>query len=453
MERAEHLRSLARLEEEVLDDPDSAASRYRQLLDLPDGEDDALSALDRLTGNAETWDEHAAILLRRYDRSLAGDEKRDLMLRLGKVRLDHLGDRPGALSAFGAVAEMEPENEAAVAGLEALTQSGPPEIAAEANRALEVAYLATEHWDKLIGVLQDRLRTEEEVMERQALRLRIADLAGERLGDAEGAYRALEGAFLEEPGDVSLWDRLVDTADAAGAHEDLAKAFSTALDGDALPDETRAELARRVAHLYDVELGDPGAAEPFHRRVIQQDPLDDDAFTALKELYTNSERWDDLQVLYRNRIAETVDQEAKLDLLTQLCFLFEELIDDPELAVDAYQAVLDLDPGHQSSRRALERLYERTERWRDLAALLRVELDQADDDEQVGLTQRLGVLHEKRLGDIRRPSTTTSRCSPSSRTTSSPARPSSASSTTPRSASASPVSSSRSTKSAATGRS
>src|SRR5690606_19196407 len=125
----------------------------------------------------------------------------------------------------------------------------------------------------------------------------------------------------------------------------------------------------------------------------------DESFLSLKELYTNEERWDDLQKLYRDRIAETVDAESKLDLLMQVCFLFEELIDDPEQAIRAYQDVLELDPEHQASRRALERLYERTERWRDLVALLRAELERANPDEQVGLTQRLGVLHEKKLGE------------------------------------------------------
>ncbi len=83
----------------------------------------------------------------------------------------------------------------------------------------------------------------------------------------------------------------------------------------------------------------------------------------------------------------------------QICFLFEELIDNLEQAIRAYQDVLELDPEHQASRRALERLYERTERWRDLVGLCAPSSNRANPDEQVGLTQRLGMLHEKKLGE------------------------------------------------------
>ena len=74
------------------------------------------------------------------------------------------------------------------------------------------------------------------------------------------------------------------------------------------------------------------------------------------------QRWDELQLLYRNRIAETLDGDQKLELLLQVCFLFEELLDDPKLAIRSYQDVLELDPEHAASRRALDRLYRRTER-------------------------------------------------------------------------------------------
>src|SRR5690606_23962579 len=150
------------------------------------------------------------------------------------------------------------------------------------------------------------------------------------------------------------------------------------------------ELASRVARLWDEQLAQPEKAEPFYRKVLHDDPLDERAFASLKELYTTKERWDDLQVLYRNRIAQTVDGDQKLALLLQVCFPFEELLDDPELAIRAYPDVLELDPSHVASRRALERLYRRTERWRDLVALLRQELDQSEGQDRLDLTFELG---------------------------------------------------------------
>jgi tetratricopeptide (TPR) repeat protein len=397
-ERGERLRALALLEEDVLEDPESAALRHMEILEIDPDDGDSLAALDRLTAATEDWEEHAGILQRRRALALDAEAIQELTLRIGQVHIERLDSPAEALEAFRQVVVDHPEDGAAVAGLEAVAAASEA-LAPDAEALLEEAYETQGAFDKLGAVLQRRLARATDPHDQQDLRLRFAELAAAQLGDAEAAFGALEEAFRAAPESVELWDRLHVAADASDRHGDLAAAFGTAVEDatNGLGDGDRAVLAGRVAHLYDVVLGEPARAEPFHRRVLLADPLDPGSFTALKELYTNAERWDDLQVLYRNRIAEVVDEDQKLDLLTQVCFLFEELIDDPELAIRAYRDVLELDPSHQASRRALERLYERTERWRDLAELLRQELEECAPDERVGLTHRLGILHERRL--------------------------------------------------------
>ena len=100
-------------------------------------------------------------------------------------------------------------------------------------------------------------------------------------------------------------------------------------------------------------------------RILRADPLNDVSFAALKEMYTSAERWDELQALYRKRIADTVDGEDKLDLLLQLCFLFEEILDRPGRRSRRTNKCCSCARARRR-RRTLESLYERTERWRDL---------------------------------------------------------------------------------------
>ena len=397
-ERHRHLSELARLEEEVLEDGESAAARYRQILELDGSDRHALAALDRLAVAGGRWEEVTGVIRRRLELAETDPEKNDLTLRLGEALSTALGDHRGALEAFGQVVARKPESGRAIAGLELISASAP-ELAGEASHLLELAYDATGAWEKLAALIGARLESTTDAREKRELRLRYAELSSRRMEDSGSAYQALEDAFLDDPADAELQERLVEAAEASGRHEDLAAAFTTAMEAGSLSQPESAALAARVGLLYDMVLGRPEEAEPFHKRVLANDPLDEAAFTALKDLYTNAERWDELQKLYRERIVETVDPQAKLDLTMQICFLFEELIDDPEKAIRAYRDVLELDPEHQASRRALERLYERTERWRDLVTLIRAELDGANPDEQVGLTQRLGVLHEKKLGE------------------------------------------------------
>ncbi|MAQ13170.1 MAG: hypothetical protein CMN30_00015 [Sandaracinus sp.] len=390
------LGELARLEEDVLSDPDSAAERYRAMVEIEPGDHAALHCLDRLALEGERWGELGEVLARRADLA-SGDERIGLVVRLGDVRRQKLDDLRGALDAYADVVGADATHQAGIQGIEAIAEADE-ELRAEASRHLETAYEATGRFDELGRILEARLALTEDKDDKRALQLQLAELRATALGDPEGAYAALESAFLDAPADVELWDRLAAAAEGAGKHEDLAAAYDTAIEAGALGEEDVAQLSERVAEIYDVILGTPAKAEKHHKRVLQHDPLHDRAFFSLKELYTNAERWDDLQVIYRNRIAETLDDEAKLELLLQVCFLFEEILDDADLAIRSYQEVLELSPDHAPTRRALERLFRRSERWRDLVALLRQDLDAEDDDQKrLELTYEIGELHEKNL--------------------------------------------------------
>lgn len=394
------LNELAHLEEEVIDDPASAAERYRAVLEIEASDRDALAALDRLALTAERWAELAEILDRRRDLSESA-ERAKFTLRLGELRRERLADHRGAMEAYASVLASdvgEADQATAVAGLEALV-GADESLRVEAGRHLEDAYAKQGAHEKLAQVLRARLEVTEDEDERRALRLRLAELAG-YLGDAEGAYRALEAAFLDRPSDPELWDRLGVAAEAAGTQEQLAVAFGAAIEAGDLRDAEVTQLSSRVAEIYDVLLGRPADAEAHHRRVLHHEPGDERAFLALKELYTERERWEDLQALYRNRIAETLDAEAKLELLLQVCFLFEEILDDPDLAIRSYQEVLELEPEHGPSRRSLDRLYRRTERYRDLVALLRQDLDRTEEEHhRLELRFEIGELLELRTDE------------------------------------------------------
>jgi tetratricopeptide (TPR) repeat protein len=392
------LKELARLEEES-GALEPAAAHYRAMTEIDPADRDVLAHLDRLAEAGERWDELASVLERRREVEQEKASRVDLGYRLGSLLLTRFEDSDRALDVFVQVLELEPGHGLSLGALEKLAegQKRPPE---RLLQVLERVYEENSRYDKLLKVLSHRLESETGEEEVRRLRLRVAEISGSKLGDATGAYGSLEAAFLDEPSDRALWDQLAEAAQRADQMRALAGAFATAIEAGDMDAADACDLAERVASIYDEVLSQPEEAEPFHRRVLARDPLSDSAFTALKELYTNQERWDELQLLYKKRIDETFDSEAKLDLLLQVCFLFEEILEKPDLAVEAYQAVLELQPDHGPARRTLERLYQSTERWRDLVALLRSNLDQAQEGkEQVELLFRLGELHENKLGE------------------------------------------------------
>jgi tetratricopeptide (TPR) repeat protein len=398
--RREVLIELARLEEQQLGDAEGAAARYRAILELVPDDAEALAALDRLATAAGRHAELADVLRRRRDVVREPSQRGELVYRLGQLLAGPLDDLEGAVQAFGEVLQLTPGHGLTVVALEQLAERDlPKKRRAEVERLLEAAYEAAGKYDKLARLLEGRLARTKDEGDKRALRLRIAELSSSKLGDAAGAYGAVEAAFLDNPTDPELWDKLAEAAESAKQHESLAAAYTMAIETGTLSEADAAELSRRVARLYGDMLGRPEAAEPFHKRVLAQDPLDERAFEALKELYTNAERWDELQLLYRNRLAHTVDARSRYDLLMQVCFLFEELLDDPVQAIRAYQDVLELEPDDEGARHALEQLYTRTQRWRDLAELLRGEVDRSSGEARIVRMVQLAEVYEQKLGD------------------------------------------------------
>jgi tetratricopeptide (TPR) repeat protein len=392
------LEELAKLEEEELKDYESAAEHYRALADLQSDNTEVWAALDRLALAAGRFDELASALEWRVQLAQDKTAKVELGARLGSVFLEKLSEPERAQAVFAEVVELDPAHGASIAALEQLAQA-QPKLAEQIYPILERAYERAGRYDKLAKYLQERVASTRDEPELRRLRLRLAEISSGQLGDALGAYASLEAAFLQEPEDTSLWDRLAEAAETASQQRALASAYARAVDRESLEPADRIELATRVARLYDEVLGEPLEAEPFHRRVLAHDPLSERAFIALKDLYTNEERWEDLQGLYRRRFEETTDAEVKLELLLQVCFLFEEILEQPDKAVEAYRSVLELIPDHGPSRRTLERLYEQLDRYRDLANLLRSNLDHAEGYDQVDTLYRLAELHDTKLAE------------------------------------------------------
>ena len=390
------LNEVAQVEEEQLGDLPAAAERHWKILESNPHDVDALRAVERLSQQLKQWDRLDAALERRLQSKVGDDDRLAVYLQLADLRRIYLEDAPGALECYRSALALDGRNEVAIAGLEALSAEGEG-VGVEAIDLLEPAYAKRGHFEKLAGLLRGRLEQTEDADERRTLQLRLADLAASELGDAMGAYTALESAFIDNPNDLDLLERLGGVAEAASQHEALAKALVLVIDAGDVHDEAKLALSRRAAELHDVVLGLPEDAARFHRHVLEAEPGDAVAFAALKQLYTKHEQWDDLRALYQQRIGATTDAGAKLDLLLQLCFLFEEILDEPKHAISSYEQALELDPTHTPSRRALQRLYGRLKRWPELAELLRRDLDEATGQEAVDLAHELATIYETRL--------------------------------------------------------
>ena len=129
-------------------------------------------------------------------------------------------------------------------------------------------------------------------------------------------------------------------------------------------------LLHRSAVLSDEKLSEPMAAIDALRSIIDFEPDDQGAATALADLLAREARWDDLRDHLVWMIAGAEDAHAKDELTIRLAKVEAEHLGNPVLAVDHYGEVLLRTPANADAVAALEALLGESELRARVAELL-----------------------------------------------------------------------------------
>lgn len=394
--RSDLLKEMAKIREEGLEDPESAAATYREVLALQPGDDEALSALKRMAEEGERWDELVEILETRRDYA-EPDEAVEITFQLAGLLAAQLERPDRAVQELRSILRDHPGHERALEELEPFLDHD--ELRGEVSLLMEPHLQQNEDYPRLARVLSIILEDQGDPAERVVLFKRLATIQQQELDQLQESMNSLGAALELAPADRELWDRLDPLAEATDQNAELAEMLAAAYRAEGLEDSARTELAARLAEIYDIRLGELESARPYHEHVLDADPAAQRAFEALENLFNTNEQYDELLDLYRRQAQRMEDPERQRDLLLKVCFIHEELLDDKDEAIRWYVRVLDIDPEDDIANNALESLYAQTERWRELADLLRTKLSRSDGDVALDLRYRLGELYETHLED------------------------------------------------------
>ncbi len=319
----------------------------------------------------------------RLELTLAPTEKREILRRIAELRDDKLTDDEGSFSAYSRLLPLAPDDaEARRRLLEIGRRLGASERAAavlvEAAKAVEVASVRAEissdlaHLYESLGNFDDAERAWKAVVE----------IDPDDVTQALPAARALERIY-------AMQSRTRELCDA------LALEVKLEQDGDA-----RRELYGRLGQLAETELEDLPRAIAAWRVRIEDDPSDEAALAALDRLY---ERTGDHRAhvdVLRARERLTDDPEARRELMVRAAAVLAGPLADVPEAILAYRAILDDFTPERAVLGALAGLYERAERYPDLAETREAELALVDDvKERVGLLHGIGRVRQTHLSD------------------------------------------------------
>ena len=250
----------------------------------------------------------------------------------------------------------------------------------EVAQVLEPLYKAGEEWEKLQEVYKLELQRLTDPGERQNLLRRMADLAENKLFDQVQAFEWWSrGAVSEEPAArrQAAQDELLRLA---RVHPPVGRLRRHHARGGPAAPATRpcaGTCCMRLATVFEADLADLARAEEVLHQVLAEHPTDVAALAFLDRIYDRQGTFDQLAEVLRRRLAVTVDSQELVALHLRLGRVLADVLADPVGAIASYQAVLEQDTRNSEALEALERLYLRGERWKDLYAVYEKMLDVA----------------------------------------------------------------------------
>lgn len=352
----------------------------RQLRDLliQAGDTDELEVLYAQT---KQWEELCETLMTVAERTTDLAQRVKLNRRVAEVALEQLHQPERAGKAYERILAVEPRN-------------------LDAARALVPIYRRAEKWARLLATYEILLGYAERDPERLELHREIRVLCEEKLGSKQLAFSWCAKAFAIDGDDPELERELERLAREADAFDLLMEIY--ARQARELSEGPRKVLRlRQVADLLLNRLNRTDEARRYYVEVLERVPGDPQALGVLEQLYAQGANWNELLVIYRQRVESSTDRERRIELLFKIARIEEEKGARVDEAMATYRSVLDEDPMSTRALRALERLYEASSNWRGLAEVVERQLALVSNDAEmeVSLSYQLGELYANKLGE------------------------------------------------------
>jgi tetratricopeptide (TPR) repeat protein len=345
--------------ENVLADSRLAEDALKELLEENESDGWAYEQLTRLREEASDHEQVIALLEKRAQLA-AGDEAAALRHRAAEVAAEKLSDRPRAIGIYAQLFADDASD-------------------TRACDRLRTLYAATERHEDLAKLLRQLAPAAASVSERAALRIELAHLVLERFAATQDAVDTLRAVLEEDPDHEAAAAELARVLDAAGRHGELAELTTTGALRAKERGDAEAEIAARLrlGEILELKVGDAGAALEAYEEVIAKDPDRRDGLEAVARLAEGRARWDRASAALA-RLVQTATGEAAVGLSLRLAKAREELGDVPGVE-QALEGALAFEMTNTDVRARLAKVYERTNKWSELASLLVGDADAVRD--------------------------------------------------------------------------
>ncbi|MBX3230159.1 MAG: tetratricopeptide repeat protein [Labilithrix sp.] len=277
-------------------------------------------------------------LFKKYGNQLAGAERAEALYHLGESAR-RSGELDAAVQPLRESMHIDPSNP-------------------RPYRALARVYDERGEWNQGIAVRRSRLQVATGA-ERFELLLDLGDVLFAKQDDRSGASRAYTEALQERPDDRKLLTKLMQLYSET---QDWGKLLDVVLRlSDGVEDRRqRAKYMHTAATIAAKHTGDPDTAIDFYQRALMFDPSNEKALNEVVELLRQRGRNDEVEDILKAQLDEAKvaqDRDRIVRVLDRLGDLYQRFLNEPDLAVDAFEAAQAFDPEDRARAEKLAEIY------------------------------------------------------------------------------------------------
>ncbi|NOZ86885.1 MAG: tetratricopeptide repeat protein [Deltaproteobacteria bacterium] len=370
----------AEIFEEKLANDDKAIEMYSKVLELIPNHLPSLKALGSYYNKYKRWEDLAVLYLGELNVTHDKAQKTHLLEKLGNLYEERLGQREKAIETYRRILQEVPDYLPAV-------------------RLLGRIFFQQGQWEDLLDVNEQEANIVQDPNQIVALYHKNGEIFEEKLEDKDKAAEYYRRALAIQPTYLPALSDLGRLYLQRGNWEDLINMYYQEIEVTQSP-EVVVSLQYKIGEIWEEKLLNEENAIDSYMKVLDLEPTYIPALEALARIYTSRRDWNNLVETYERQIEITKDDNQRIFLLFKIGEIFEERLDDPEKAVEAYRQALDANSGYLPAIRSLIRLYVKTGQWSELITVYEAELaGTTSANRKVTLLQVMAEIHDQKLSN------------------------------------------------------
>ena len=371
----------ARIFDAAVKDKARAERVYVEIVRLDPGDDIAQSALDEVRKSLGKHAEIVESLMARSEQEPPGQERARIFAEIGRICASELEDPDQGILAFARAlceAPMTPE------------YAGDVERLASAKPAL---------WNDVLVTLTEGVQGESlSSTERNRLLCYVGGWYEQKVSRADLGLLAFQQVLATEPASEEGLEGIERIYRRAQQWPELVLVLLARADASSASPRARDERAE-AGEIYEQKLSDAVRARELFAAVLAEDPGHARAGDGMARV---SERTGDYKALVAilEQRADSRRGREKADALLQIAEVCEDRLEDLPEAARRFEAVLALEPTDLQALRGLDRILNRTGRYRELLDNLERQVELAATPRQkINLFERMAGLHDEEFLD------------------------------------------------------